>query len=130
MSLSTSNTKKSKPGFKRIINASMYSFHGLKHAWLHEQAFRQELFLVIPGIILALFLPVDALKKLVLIAVLLLVLIIELLNSAVEAAIDRISLDNHSLSKVAKDLGSAAVFIALLLALITWGVIAWPLVFS
>lgn len=123
------NTEKSKPGFKRIINAAVYSFYGFKFAWQNEQAFRQEVFLVIPGIIAALCLPVDPLKKLALIAVLFLIMIVELLNSAIEAAIDRISLERHPLSKVAKDLGSAAVFLAFLLAALTWGVIVWPLLF-
>jgi diacylglycerol kinase (ATP) len=130
MSTPIHNTEKSKPGFKRIVNALVYSYYGFKHAWEHEQAFRQELFLIIPSIILALFLPVDALKTVALIAVLLLVLIVELLNSAIEAAIDRISLTHHPLSKVAKDLGSAAVLLTFLLAAMTWSVIVWPLVFS
>lgn len=124
------NTEKSKPGLKRIINAAIYSFYGFKFAWQNEQAFRQEVFLVVPGIIAALCLPVDPVHKLALIAVLFLILIVELLNSAIEAAIDRISLERHPLSKVAKDLGSAAVFLAFLLAALTWGVIIWPLLFS
>lgn len=121
------NTNKSKPGLKRIVNAVVYSWSGFKHAWQYEQAFRQEIFLVVPAIIVALCLPVSALKKLALIAVLLIVLVVELLNSAVEAAIDRISLEHHPLSKVSKDLGSAAVFLTFILAAITWGVIVLPL---
>jgi diacylglycerol kinase (ATP) len=130
MSVTPHHTQKSKPGLKRIVNAGKYSYFGFKHAWQNEQAFRQELLMVIPGIIVACCLPISPLKKLALVAVLILVLIIELLNSAVEAAIDRISLDMHPLSKAAKDLGSAAVFLTLLLALVTWIVILWPLFFT
>jgi diacylglycerol kinase (ATP) len=121
------NSHKSKPGLKRIFNAGIHSWDGLKHAWQFEHAFRQELFIILPAIVLALFLPVTALHKVALVGVLLLVLIVELLNSAIEAAIDRISTHYHPVSKVAKDLGSAAVTLSLLLAAITWGVIIWPL---
>lgn len=130
MHVPQNNPQKSQPGFKRILNAAKYSYNGVKFAWEHEQAFRQEIFLIVPAIIIALCLPVAPVNKLALIAVLMLILIVELLNSAVEAAIDRISLERHPLSKVAKDLGSAAVFLTFLLALMTWGVILWPLFFS
>jgi diacylglycerol kinase (ATP) len=118
---------KSKSGFKRIFSAFCYSIDGFKSAWKNEHAFRQELMIVIPGIGVALLLPVSALEKLLLIGVLVLVLIIELLNSAVEAAVDRVSLERNPLSKNAKDFGSAAVFLASLFAAVTWTVILLPL---
>ncbi|SNS69227.1 diacylglycerol kinase [Noviherbaspirillum humi] len=118
---------KSRSGFKRIVAAFFYSIEGLRTAWKSEHAFRQELFLGIPAALLALLLPLSALEKLALIAVLLLVLIVELINSAIEAVVDRISLERHALSKNAKDFGSAAVALALLLAALTWGVILFPL---
>ena len=118
---------KSKSGLKRIFSAFFYSIDGLRTAWKHEHAFRQELMVALPGIVIALLLPVTRYEKLALIGVLLLVLIVELLNSAIEAVVDRVSLDRHSLSKNAKDLGSAAVMLTFLLALITWAVILAPL---
>ncbi|HEY0846428.1 MAG TPA: diacylglycerol kinase [Noviherbaspirillum sp.] len=119
---------KSKSGVKRIYAAFFYSMQGFKEAWRNEQAFRQEVMLVIPATILALLLPVSALEKLALVAVLLIVLIVELLNSAIEAVVDRVSFEHHPLSKIAKDFGSAAVFLALTLAGLTWAVILAPLV--
>ncbi|HYC43836.1 MAG TPA: diacylglycerol kinase [Noviherbaspirillum sp.] len=118
---------KSKSGVKRIYAAFLYSMQGFRTAWKSEHAFRQELILVIPGVILALLLPVNSLEKVALIAVLLLVLIVELINSAIEAVVDRISFERHPLSKNAKDFGSAAVFLALSLAGLTWLIIAGPL---
>jgi len=88
---------KSKSGFKRIFSAMFYSIDGFRAAWRHEHAFRQELMIAVPGIVIALFLPVTSLERLALIAVLLLVLIIELLNSAIEAVVDRVSLDRNPL---------------------------------
>jgi diacylglycerol kinase (ATP) len=120
---------KSKSGVKRIYAAFSYSMQGLRTAIKSEHAFRQELMLVVPASVLALLLPLSALNKLALIAVLVLVLIVELLNSALEAVVDRISLERHPLSKNAKDFGSAAVCLALLLAAATWAVIVLPLLF-
>ena len=97
--------------------------NGFRIAWRFEHAFRQELVVAIPGIIVAVLLPVTVLERVALIAVLVLMLITELVNSAIEAVVDRISLDHHELSKNAKDLGSAAVMLALMLALLTWGAI-------
>ncbi|NEX61973.1 diacylglycerol kinase [Noviherbaspirillum galbum] len=119
---------KSKSGVKRIFAAFFYSLHGFQAAWRNEHAFRQELLLVVPASVLALFLPVPALHRLALIGVLVLVLIVELINSAIEAVVDRISFERHPLSKNAKDLGSAAVMLALCLAVATWGVVLWPVV--
>ncbi|HZW12234.1 MAG TPA: diacylglycerol kinase [Noviherbaspirillum sp.] len=121
---------KSKSGVKRIYAAFFYSMQGLRTAWRTEHAFRQELMLVLPAVVLALMLPVSALKKLALIGVLIFVLIVELLNSAVEAVVDRISFEHHPLSKNAKDFGSAAVFLACVLAALTWGLIVLPLLLS
>ncbi len=96
-------------------------------AWKSEHAFRQELMVVVPATILALALPIMPVEKLALVGVLVLVLIVELINSAIEAAIDRISFERHQLSKNAKDFGSAAVFLACSLAIATWAVILFPL---
>jgi len=114
---------KSKSGLKRIFSAFFYSMDGLKSAWRHEHAFRQELVLFIVATAVALALRISAFEKLVLIAVMVLILIVELINSAVEAVVDRISLERHPLSKNAKDFGSAAVLLACLLAAATWAVV-------
>nr|WP_315467093.1 diacylglycerol kinase [uncultured Undibacterium sp.] len=114
---------KSKSGVKRIFSAFFYSLDGLKAAWQQEHAFRQELILVVIGSLIALFLPVSAFEKLMMIAVLVLMLIVELLNSAIEAVVDRVSLERHALSKNAKDFGSAAVLLTFLMAVATWTVI-------
>ena len=120
---------KSKGGVKRIYAAFLYSLNGLRTAWKSEHSFRQELMAVIPTAIVALLLPVSHLEKLALIAVLILVLVVELLNSAIEAVVDRVSFERHPLSKNAKDFGSAAVLLSLLLAVATWGTVVLPLLF-
>lgn len=114
---------KSKSGLKRILSAFFYSVDGLKSAWRHEHAFRQELMLFIAGAVVAALLPVSSFQKLALIGVLVVVLIVELINSAIEAVVDRISLERHPLSKNAKDFGSAAVLLSCLLAGATWLVV-------
>lgn len=114
---------KSKSGLKRIFSAFFYSIDGLRSAWRHEHAFRQELAIAIVATAVALALPVSAFQKVALIGVLLLVLIVELINSAIEAVVDRISLERHPLSKNAKDFGSAAVMLACVLAAAVWGVV-------
>lgn len=116
---------KSKSGFRRIINASTYSIQGLAMAWRIEHAFRQEVLVFVLGVIFAFVLPVSGFERLVLIGVLLLVLIVELINSAFEAVVDRISLERHPLSKNAKDFGSAAVGLTVLLAAMTWGTVLY-----
>ncbi len=121
---------KSTGGLRRVWNALRYSVSGLSLAWRHESAFRQELALALVLVPVAFILPVDVLQQLALIASILLVLIIELINSSIEAAIDRISLDHHRLSGRAKDFGSAAVFLALLLCALTWLLIAGPVLLS
>lgn len=119
---------KSKSGIKRIFGAVFYSMEGFKSAWKGEHAFRQELAVVVVATVIALFLPLPGLQKLILIGVFVLVLIVELLNSAIEAVVDRVSLERNPLSKNAKDFGSAAVFLTFSLAAATWAVILWPLV--
>ncbi|MBJ7309085.1 diacylglycerol kinase [Rugamonas sp. CCM 8940] len=114
---------KSKSGLKRIFAAMMYSIAGLRAAWRHEHAFRQEMMLLLVGSAAALLLRISAFEKLMLIGVLVLIVIVELINSAIEAVVDRVSLERHPLSKNAKDFGSAAVFLACLLAAAAWGVV-------
>jgi diacylglycerol kinase (ATP) len=114
---------KGKTGLKRLWNALFYTFDGMRAAFRHEDAFRQEVFLAILLIPAALFTPASGTGKALMISVVLLVLIVELLNSAVEAAVDRISLENHALAKRAKDIGSAAVFIALINVPVVWGLV-------
>ena len=114
---------KSKSGLKRIFSAFFYSIDGFKAAWRHEHAFRQELVLLVIGAALALGLPLSAFQRLLLIGVLVLVLVVELLNSAIEAVVDRISLERDPLSKNAKDFGSAAVLLSFVLAVATWCVV-------
>jgi len=112
---------KGKTGLKRIWNAFKYSLDGLKAAFKHEDAFRQECLLAIVLIPIALFLSVPGPSKAMLIASVLLVLIVELMNSAVEAVVDRVSLERHRLAKRAKDIGSAAVLITLINLATVWG---------
>jgi diacylglycerol kinase (ATP) len=114
---------KSKSGVKRIFSAIGYSLDGFKAAWQNEASFRQELLVVVIGTVSALSLRISAFEKLMLIGVLVLVLIVELINSALEALVDRISLEPHPLSKNVKDIGSAAVALAIGLALAAWGVV-------
>jgi diacylglycerol kinase (ATP) len=118
---------KSKSGPKRILSAFFYSIDGLRTAWRYEHAFRQELAIAVPGMVVALMIPVTALERVILIGVLLLVLIVELLNSAIEATVDRVSLERNPLSKNAKDLGSAAVMLSMLMAVVAWVLIVLPL---
>ncbi|MBE3876677.1 diacylglycerol kinase [Vibrio parahaemolyticus] len=112
--------KPGKTGIRRVMDATGYSIKGLKAAWTHEAAFRQELVLTVVLSISAFFLPVTTLERVLMISSLLVILIVELINSAVEAVVDRVSDDWHELSGRAKDIGSAAVFVALFLALFVW----------
>jgi len=110
----------------RLWKAFLYSLAGLRAAW-HEAAVRLEVWILAVAIPLALWLPVDAVQKLLLIGSVVAILVIDIINSAIEAAIDRISYDRHPLSKAAKDLGSAAVFVASLFAAATWIALLAPL---
>ena len=117
---------KGKTGLVRVLHAFFNSLAGLADAWRCESAFRQEVILAAIMIPIALWVPVAPVERALLLAVVLLVLVVELLNSSVEAAIDRISFDHHSLSRRAKDIGSAAVFVSLALCVSVWAVILWP----
>jgi len=117
---------KGKTGLVRILHAFFNSLAGLADAWRHESAFRQEILIAVVLVPVAFLVPVTPAERAILILAVALVLIVELLNSSVEAAIDRISFDQHSLSKRAKDIGSAAVFVSLALLLLVWGVILVP----
>jgi diacylglycerol kinase (ATP) len=114
---------KGQTGLRRIWNAFSYSLCGLHAAFRNEDAFRQECLLAALLIPLALVLPAAGTARALMIGSVLLVLLVELLNSAIEAAVDRISLDRHRLSKRAKDIGSAAVLIALINVLCTWSLV-------
>ncbi|MEE4253324.1 MAG: diacylglycerol kinase [Desulfuromusa sp.] len=114
-------------GIKRIILAVGYSFLGFKAALQHEAAFRQELLLAIILIPLAFWLDVAPLQRVLMVGSLFLVMIVELINSAIEAVVDRIGLEKHELSGRAKDLGSAAVLVSLFLLTYIWGEALWTL---
>ncbi len=111
---------KGKTGLRRVWNAFNYSIAGLKAAYLCEDAFRQEVWLATLLVPLAFMLPVPWMGRGLMLASVLLVLVVELLNSAIEAVVDRVSLENHRLAKRAKDIGSAAVLVSLLLVVTTW----------
>jgi diacylglycerol kinase (ATP) len=111
---------KGKTGLQRLLNATRYSLHGFASAFRHEDAFRQEVLLAAILIPIALLLDVGGAGKAMMIASVLLVLIVELLNSAIETAVDRISFDQHRLSKRAKDIGSAAVALSLVNVAVVW----------
>lgn len=113
-------------GITRLINAFGYSRDGLASAWKHEAAFREEVLLAAVAIPLGLWLGQGGLEKALLVGTVLLVLVVELLNSAVETVVDRVSDEHHELSKRAKDIGSAAVLITLLLTGAVWGLILVP----
>ncbi len=114
---------KGKTGLTRVWNALHYSMAGLAAAYRNEDAFRQEVWLAALLVPLALWLPASGTGKALMIASLLLVIVVELMNSAVEAAVDRVSLERHHLAKRAKDIGSAAVFVALVNAVVVWGLV-------
>jgi diacylglycerol kinase (ATP) len=116
---------KSKGGFSRLISALRYTWDGLRAAAKHEEAFKQELMVVIPLSIVAWFVPVSLLEKALLFSTLQLILIVELINSAIEANTDHISLERHPLAKRAKDMGSAAVFLTIVIAVAIWGTVLW-----
>jgi len=119
---------KGRRGFARLRQATRNSWSGLRFAVREESAFRQELALAACLVPLALLLPFGALERLMLIGSVVLVLIVELLNSSIEAAIDRISFEPHALSKRAKDYGSAAVMLALLICAMVWITLSWRLI--
>ena len=112
-------------GFQRIINAAGYSWQGLRAAWQHEAAFRQEAMAAIVAIIVACWLDVDAISRVLMIGSVVLVIIVEILNSAIEAVVDRIGQERHPLAGRAKDMGSAAVLLTILLAIFVWSALLW-----
>lgn len=110
-------------GLRRIINAGGYSLAGFRSCYQQEAAFRQELWALVPLLPLALWLGHNGLERALLVATLLLVPLVELINSALEAVVDRFGGEQHTLSGQAKDQGSAAVALAIVLALVTWGLV-------
>jgi diacylglycerol kinase (ATP) len=112
-------------GIRRVVSATFNSFAGLRAAWRNEAAFRQECALTAVLVPTAFWVGETVVEYVLLLGSVLLVLIVELLNSAVEATVDRIGKEHHTLSGQAKDLGSAAVFLSLVLTTVTWGLIAW-----
>ena len=118
---------KSRSGPARIWRALFYSFAGLTSAFRNESAFRQELALAAVLIAIAVALPASLVQIALLIHCVLFVLVAELLNSAVEAAVDRISFDDHALAKQAKDIGSAAVFVSLVGCAVVWGLVLYDI---
>jgi diacylglycerol kinase (ATP) len=125
-----STALKGRRGLQRLMNATRYSIDGLSAAWQHEDAFRQELVLAAVLLPVGLWLPLPGGEKVLLIGSLLLVLIVELLNTAIEAAVDRDSVEINPLGKRAKDYGSAAVMIALLVARASPGSPSWDRITS
>jgi len=114
---------KGKTGLRRLKNAAGYSKQGFEAAYKHEDAFRQEIILAVILIPLALYLEPEATNRAMMIGSLFLVLIVELINSAIEAVVDRVSIERHELAKRAKDIASAAVFVALANLAMVWGLI-------
>lgn len=112
-------------GFQRIVNAAGYSWQGLRAAWQHEAAFRQEAVAAVIAIIVACWLDIDAISRVLMIGSVVLVIIFEIVNSAIEAVVDRIGEERHPLAGRAKDMGSAAVLLAILLALFVWITLLW-----
>ena len=121
--MNQSSPFKGKTGIKRILNATSYSIAGFKAAFSNEEAFRQIVWINIILIPISFFVDVSRVEQALMIGVCLLAIIIELLNSAIEAVVDRISLDQHPLSKNAKDMGSAAQFVAQAIIFFTWVII-------
>jgi diacylglycerol kinase (ATP) len=117
---------KGKTGVQRVINAARYSFEGLAAAARHEDAFRQELILTAVMVPLGLWLGTDGVERALLVGSVLMVLVVELLNSAVEATVDRVSLEDHQLAKRAKDIGSAAVMMSLVTVGVVWLLVLLP----
>ena len=120
------NAHKGATGLQRILNAARYSLAGLAAAARHETAFQQELLLAVVLVPLGLWLGADGVERALLAGSVLLVLGVELLNSAIEAVVDRVSLDEHELAKRAKDYGSAAVMVALGVAGLVWLLVLLP----
>ena len=123
-------TKWRSRGFRRLLNAARYQYDGMRHALLHDSAIRQVSAACLVLSCLAALLPVTRIERLILILSLLLIVLVEYINSAIEATVDRISLERHPLSKQAKDLASVAVAIAAIMSSLCWIMIAGPLVMA
>ena len=119
------HNKYKKQGLTRVTQAFVNSGKGFYAAWINESAYRQELYLFITLSVIAILLPIEISHKFILILSMLPVLAIELINSAIESIVDRISMDEHELSARAKDMGSAAVFISLMIVILVWCFILW-----
>ena len=113
--------KPGRRGLPRLIDATRYSMRGLRAAWTHEEGFRTECLLMLVLAPAAIWLARDGVEFILLIGSCLMVMLAEIINSAIESVVDRVSLDQHPLSGQAKDLGSAAVFICMMLVLLVWG---------
>ena len=122
------HTFKNRGGFARLTGAFRYSFAGFRHAIRNEPAVRQELAVLVILTPVSAMLPVSNVEHLILVLTMMLVVLVEFLNSAIESAVDRISRERHPLSGQAKDMGSAAVFISVLMWGLSWLVIVGPLV--
>ncbi len=125
---SPSDHNKGTAGYQRVKAAIGHSFAGFRHAFQHETAIREELLALVVLVPISALLPVTDMEHLVLVLSMMLVILVEFVNSAIESTIDRISLDRHPLSGRAKDLASSAVLIAVLMSGLSWLVIAGPLV--
>lgn len=117
---------KGKQGLVRLFNALGYSRDGLCAAWKNEAAFREETLLAIVAIPLAIFLGETGVDRALMIGSILLILIVEILNSGLEAVVDKASPEKHELAKRAKDMGSAAVLLSLVNAAVVWACVLWP----
>lgn len=113
-------------GLSRIVKATQYSWQGFKAAYAHEEAFRQEIWLASVAIPLGLYLGNTGIEKALLVSVILLILIVELLNSGIEAITDRVGTEHHELSGRAKDIGSSAVLVSLINAAVVWVLVLLP----
>ncbi len=123
---SSAEALKGKKGLRRLLNATRYSWQGIRAGFTHEAAFREECLLALVLIPVALLLPVTLLEKVILINSVLFLLLVEILNSSVEAVVDRIGMEIHPLAGRAKDMGSAAVLFALIMGGVAWAFIALP----
>ncbi len=115
-------------GIQRILYTTVHSYNGFKWLIKNEAAFQQELMLLIPLTIIAFLLPISGIETVLLLLSMLFVLFAEMVNSAIEAVVDRIGLEYHQLSGVAKNIGSALVSLSMIMCLMVWGMIIWQLV--
>lgn len=113
-------------GAKRVVLAAKYSWQGFRAAYRKEEAFRQEVWLAVVALPLGFYLGSDGVERALLVGSILMILIVELLNTGIENVVDRVGTDPHKLSGRAKDMGSAAVFTSLIMAAVVWGSILWP----